>query len=58
MVVVGNTLARAMWLAVELEALARQYCLALQLGEPYVLTDAEIADAATSFATYGLQKQD
>ena len=58
MVVVGSTLARAMWLAVELETLARQYCLALQLGEPHVLTDAEIADTAKSFSTYGLQERD
>lgn len=56
MVVVGPSLAKAMWLAVELETLARQYCLSLQLSEPCVLTDAEIADVAASFATYGLQE--
>ncbi|HEY0202791.1 MAG TPA: class II aldolase/adducin family protein [Acetobacteraceae bacterium] len=55
MVVVGADLAKAMWLAVELEALARQYCLSLQIGQPHVLSDAEIADVATSFSTYGLQ---
>jgi L-fuculose-phosphate aldolase len=55
MVVVGATLAKAMWLAVELEALARQYCLSLQIGQPHVLSDAEIADVATSFSSYGLQ---
>ena len=55
MVVVGPDLAKAMWLAVELETLARQYCLALQLGEPHVLTPAEIAETATSFASYGLR---
>ncbi len=58
MVVVGATLAQAMWLAVELETLARQYCLSLQLGEPHVLSDAEMADAAKSFSTYGLQERD
>lgn len=57
MVVVGATLARAMWLAVELEALARQYCLSLQIGQPHVLSDAEVADAAGSFSTYGLQER-
>ena len=54
MIVIGPTLARAMWLAVELETLARQYCLSLQLGEPALLTEAEIADAARSFTDYGL----
>lgn len=58
MVVVGADLDKAMWLAVELETLARQYCLSLQLGDPYVLTDAEIADTAKSFSTYGLQERD
>ena len=58
MIVAGATLARAMWLAVELETLARQYCASLQLGDPVLLTDAEVADAARGFATYGLQARD
>ena len=58
MIVVGDTLAKAMWLAVELEALAKQYCLALQLGEPHVLGEAEIAETARRFSTYGLQARD
>ena len=58
MVVVGASLAKAMWLAVELETIARQYYLSLQVGEPYVLSDAEIADTAKSFSTYGLQDRD
>ena len=52
MVVVGATLAKVMWLAVELETIARQYCLSLQTGQPHVLSDAEIADTAKSFSTY------
>ncbi len=55
MVVVGANLDKAMWLAVELETLARQYCLALQLGEPYLLTAEEIADVTGAIASYGLQ---
>ena len=55
MIVVGPTLAKAMWLAVELETLAKQYYLALQAGEPVVLSDAEIEATLGSFATYGLQ---
>ena len=58
MVVVGADLAQAMWLAVELETIAKQYCLSLQLGAPHMLSDAEVADAAKSFATYGLQQRD
>ena len=57
MVVVGASLAKAMWLAVELETIARQYCLSLQVGQPHVLSDAEIADTAKSFSTYGLQER-
>ncbi|MGI4944438.1 MAG: class II aldolase/adducin family protein [Janthinobacterium lividum] len=57
MVVAGATLVKAMWLAVELETIARQYCLSLQIGQPHVLSDAEIADAAKSFSSYGLQER-
>lgn len=55
MIVLGPTLAKAMWLAVELETLAKQYCLALQLGTPHILSDAEIAETLRGFATYGLR---
>ncbi len=58
MIVVGPTLARAMWLAVELETLARQYYLSLQIGTPAILTDAEIADTRGRFASYGLQQRE
>ncbi len=55
MIVAGPTLAKAMWLAVELETLAKQYCLSLSIGGPVVLTDAEIAEAVRGFDSYGLQ---
>jgi len=58
MIVVGPNLAKAMWLAVELETLAKQYCLALQLGAPHILSDAEIAETMRGFASYGLQTTD
>ncbi len=58
MVVVGPGLAKTIWLAVELETIARQYCLSLQIGQPKVLSEAEIADTAKSFSTYGLQERD
>ncbi len=55
MVVVGATLAKAMWLAVELETIAKQYFHSLLIGGPHILSDAEIADTARSFGSYGLQ---
>lgn len=51
----GPSLARATWLAHELEALAHQYVHVLQIGGGHVLTDAELAEAQAGFATYGLQ---
>lgn len=55
MIAAGRDLDHAMWLAVELETLARQYCLSLAIGQPHILSEAEIADAAESFAGYGLR---
>lgn len=56
MIATGPTLARAMWVAVELEALARQYLLALQLGPPPILPDDEIARVVEKFKGYGVQR--
>ena len=53
MIVCAPALPRAMWLAVELETIARQYVQSLLIGGPIILTDAEIAEAAAKFATYG-----
>ena len=55
MIAAGSNLARAMWLAEELETLAKQYYLALQIGEPAILSDEEIEGVKKGFATYGLQ---
>lgn len=51
----GPDLAKAMWLAVELETLAKQYALALQIGGMVVLSDAEIDEVLLGFASYGLK---
>ena len=56
MIAVGANLDKAMWLAVELETLARQYYLSLALGSPHVLSEADIADVAKGFSSYGLQQ--
>ena len=55
MIAVGSGLDKAMWLAVELETIAKQYYHSLLLGGPVLLTPAEIADTRKGFATYGLQ---
>lgn len=53
MIAVGKDLARAMWLAVELETLARQYWHALQIGGPVLLSEDEVAAAAEKFGVTG-----
>jgi len=55
MIVAGPSVARAMWLAVELETLAKQYWHSLHCGGPVLLSQDEIADAAARFAGYGIQ---
>ena len=55
MIATGPSLAKSMWLAVEVETLAQQYCNALQLGEPNVLSDDEIARVIEKFKSYGLK---
>lgn len=54
MIVLGESLARAMWRAVELEAIARQYVLSLQIGGPAILPDAAIEETLEKFAGYGV----
>lgn len=56
MIATGPSLDKAKWMAVELENLARQYCLALAIGEPVILSAAEIAETALAFGSYGLQE--
>lgn len=55
MIVGGATLARACWLAAELEALAHQYFHVLQIGGGHVLDAGELAEVAQGFASYGVQ---
>lgn len=53
MIATGASLDKAMWLAVELETLCRQYAVALQIGEPVILSDEEIALTIEKFKSYG-----
>src|ERR1700758_1935999 len=53
MIVVGTSLPKAMWLAVEVETLARQYHGCLQIGTPPLLSRAEIKNVLGRIAGYG-----
>jgi L-fuculose-phosphate aldolase len=53
MIAIGPALAKAMWLAVEVETLARQYHGCLQIGTPPLLSKAEIENVLGRIAGYG-----
>ena len=56
-IAIGADLDKAMWRAVELETIAKQYFYSLQLKDgPVILGDAEIAETLKGFGAYGLQK--
>jgi len=57
MIATGASMAKAMWLAIEMETLAKQYILALQLGKPRILPDDEIARVVAKFKNYGLKEK-
>src|SRR6201992_3474011 len=54
MIAIGPSLSKAMWLAVEVETLARQYHGCLQIGEPPLLPKDEIERVRAKMADYGL----
>jgi L-fuculose-phosphate aldolase len=53
MIATGATLEKAMWLAVEVEVLARQYLGCLPFGEPPLLTGEEMAAVHEKMKGYG-----
>lgn len=53
----GANVKKALWLAVEVETLARQYYLALSIGDAQILPDAEIALVVEKFKGYGLRRK-
>ena len=53
MICLGKDLDDALALTVEVEHLSEQYWRALQLGEPHILTDAEMRDVFQQFKGYG-----
>ncbi|MDR5745632.1 L-fuculose-phosphate aldolase [Caballeronia sp. LZ029] len=52
-IALGADLARAVWLAHEVEVLAKQYLLALQIGAPPLLSDEQMDEVMEKFKTYG-----
>jgi len=55
MVVFGRDIPHALRLALEVETLAGQYCRALQIGKPKLLSKAEMKVNVEKFKTYGVQ---
>lgn len=55
MIALGPTLEKALALAVEVETLAAQYWRALQIGDPVILPEDEMAVILEKFRTYGRQ---
>ncbi len=53
MIAIGGALDKAMWLAVEVETLARQYHGCLAIGEPPLLSKDEIEKVRAKMAGYG-----
>jgi L-fuculose-phosphate aldolase len=55
LIATGASLAKAMWLAIEVETLAHQYVEVLQIGGPVLLPDDEIDRVLEKFKDYGLK---
>jgi L-fuculose-phosphate aldolase len=53
MIAVGETLEKALDITQEVETLCEQYLLALQIGEPHILSRQEMLDVLEKFKTYG-----
>jgi L-fuculose-phosphate aldolase len=53
LIAAGKDLDKAMWAAVELETLCKQYYYATQMGEMVVLPDDEMLTIIEKFKTYG-----
>ena len=58
MIAAGRDLAGALALAIEVEGLAEMYWRALQIGEPALLSDAEMDVVLGKFLTYGQPARD
>lgn len=55
MIACGKNLKEAMWRAVELETLAHQYYLSVQIGKPVIMSDDHVAEVAARMKSgYGV----
>ncbi len=55
MVAYAEDLPAALALAREVELLAKQYCISLQIGGPVLLSEEQMQEALDKFSTYGKQ---
>ena len=55
-IALGPGLAKALWLANEVEILAKQYFVASHFGEPVILPDDEMEKIIKAFKSYGPKK--
>jgi L-fuculose-phosphate aldolase len=53
MIAVGETLEKALNITQEVETLSEQYLNALQVGEPYILSEQEMREVQEKFKAYG-----
>lgn len=53
LIAIGANLDKAMYIANEIESLCQQYLTALQVGEPYLLTEEEMQAVHQQFKGYG-----
>ncbi len=58
MIAIGPSLKKAMWLAVELETLAKQYVFSLSIGTPVLLSDDQIQETLDAFKGYGVRSEE
>jgi L-fuculose-phosphate aldolase len=54
-IAIGPTLKKALWLAGEVETLAKQFVIARQIGDPRLLSNDEITKVSERFKSYGLK---
>jgi L-fuculose-phosphate aldolase len=57
-IALGPNLAKALWLANEIEILAKQYSIANQYGNPVILADEEMDKIIEAFKSYGPKRKD
>ena len=58
MITLGDSLAKAMWRAEELENYAYEYVQTLMIGGPVILSDDEMAEHMENAKNYGVQSKD